>query len=266
MKKQESKESQKILSIEEYKKKRATAKTTATGELPQTPQTESGQTASILTFTTPRQKEEPSQKASAISSTGQKGSVIYMKDYLKSADSFKKPASPDWLTSLSENDISSAKTSSGGNIVMMNEYLKRKTLDQRAERDWEKDLQPSHSGDSQKWRAVAVAAVLAAMIAFPLLKNSGNEGMTAEVGKESDKNFNNQEARRELANKVKDTGRKPNNTEFFQNKENGVARRSPQSLSMRNNLLSSARQGRKPTETVIKSGRKPTLKEQQNGY
>ena len=65
-----------------------------------------------------------------------------MKDYLKSDDFVKQPVTPDWLTSLSENEISPAKTSGRGNIVMMNEYLKRKTPDQRMKRDWEKIYSP----------------------------------------------------------------------------------------------------------------------------
>ena len=265
MKSQEPKDNQKILSIEEYKKKQATAKTTATGDIPQTPQRETDKTASILTFTPLRQKEETGQKAPLASSKEQKGNVIYMKGYLKSADSFKQPVSPDGPAPLSENEISPVQTSASGNIVMMNEYLKRKTLDVRVERDWEKDLQSPPFSGSQKWRASAVAAVVLAMMAFPLFNNSGNEDMTAEIGKGGDKNLNGAAppVRRGLANKIKETSAK--DTEIFQPAGNGTAERSPQSLSpVEGGLFLSA--GRKPAGTTIKSGRKPTLKEQQNGY
>ena len=73
MKKQDSKENQKILSIEEYKKKRAIAETTATGDIPQTPRKETDQTASILTFTAPRQKQETAaERPPAVSATNQR--------------------------------------------------------------------------------------------------------------------------------------------------------------------------------------------------
>lgn len=244
-----TKECQKILSIEEYKKKRMRASAvTASGDMPQTSaEKETDSTASILAFTqkniSDSQYPKESQEVSPLKS---KGKIIYMTSY-------KKPSAGTALEASDapgagggqvffDEDISPSENRTIGNVIVMNEYFKRKTLNHRpTERDWEKDLLPHTLPPAfQKWTAAAAVAILVA-VASPFF----------------DKKTPSQ---RGLAN-VEESGRKPDTKDLFENKHR--AHRTPQSLIERSAFNKTSL---KNAITIREIGRKPTQSEQLKGY
>ena len=228
MKDQKTEDSQKILSIEEYKKKQKIAsQTTATGDVLQTPSEERDKTASILVFDQ-KKTSTPNQTKYPVSS---EKNIIYMKNYLSSVgisdDSFEDISSP-------------VQTFDGDNIVMMSEYLKRKIPEQMESSDWTNNMSPPHS-TFQKWTAAVAVAVLV-MVAFPFFNKYSNE-----------------EGQRGLAgDKAILNGQEPDQMELFE--EGQEARRGLQSLPAENSSLSINQ------SAIISAGRKPTKEEQLNGY
>ena len=227
MKDQKTEDSQKILSIEEYKKKQKIAsQTTATGDVLQTPSEERDKTASILVFNQ-KKKSTSNQTKYPISSTK---NIIYMKNYLSSVgvndDSFEDISAP-------------VQSFDGDNIVMMSEYLKRKIPEQMESSDWTNNMSPPHS-TFQRWTAAVAVAVLV-MVALPFFNESSNE---EQRGLASDKAILN--------------GREPDQRDLFE--EGQEARRGLQSLPAENSSLSINQ------SAIISAGRKPTKEEQLNGY
>ena len=208
---------QNILSIEEYRKKQIASRKTATGDVLQTPSQKEDKKAPILVF---KQKQQ-----SPLKQTGHRGgaeNIVYMKNYLKSVrvsgNAFKEETSP-------------LQTFKEGNIVMMNEYIKRKTPEHIESSDWTNNILPPH-GSFQKWTAAVAVAVLV-MVALPFFTQE----------------------KREVAGEKKD----PVSEGFF--KEDQGIRRGPQSVpggaSLSVNQIPSG---------MISAGRKPTKEEQLNGY
>ncbi|MCY4512381.1 MAG: hypothetical protein OXB86_01685 [Bdellovibrionales bacterium] len=225
MKDQKTEDSQNILSIEEYRKKQITSQATATGEVLQTPSKKRDNPASILAF---KQK----QKTSSLNQTGYKGSsenIIYMKNYLKSIqvseDTFK------------QEDSSSLQTFKEGNIVVMNEYLKRKIPEHMESSDWTSNMLPPR-GSFQKWTAAVAVAVLV-MVAIPFFNQGEKRGVAGEKAIPIEP--------------VSDHG------DFFE--KNQEARRGLQSVPGNTSLSVNQFQS-----DMISAGRKPTKEEQLNGY
>ena len=237
MKDQKTEDSQKILSIEEYKKKHTASQTTATGDILQTPSAEGDNPASILSFK--RKVQSPSHQNRYNASP--KGNIIYMKNYLKSAgiSPHSQQSSQNYSTPSSEVDIPSVKVFDGDNIVMMSEYLKRKVPGQMELSDGVNHGEPSRN-TFQKWTAAVAVAVLV-MVAFPLFNKYTNEGERGLAGEKG------------AVNEVEPG---------YGGLEEQEARRGPQSLPMEGSSLSvnSVR------SAIISAGRKPTKEEQLNGY
>ena len=239
MKDQETKDSQKVLSIEEYKKKHLISSTTATGDILQTSSVKDKgeKSASILSF----QRKKPSSSHQNKYNVSPTGNIIYMKNYLKSSrtSSHARQSSQNASTPSSEVATPSVKTFDGDNIVMMSEYLKRKVPGQMELSDGVNHGEPSRSA-FQRWTA-AVAVAVFIMVALPFFnKYFSNEGERGLAGE------------KETVNKV-DSG---------YGLEEQRARRGPQSLPTEGSSLSvnSVR------SAIISAGRKPTREEQLNGY
>ena len=236
MKDQKTENSQKILSIEEYKKKRPAASTTATGDILQTSLSERDRPASILSFN--RKNPSPSnQNKQRVFSAG---NIIYMKNYLKSArtSSHARLSSPNTSTPSSGTATPSVKTFDGDNIVMMSEYLKRKVPGQMELSDGVNHGEPSRNA-FQKWTAAVAVAVLV-MVALPFFNKYANEGERGLAGEKG------------AVNEISGYG---------DLEEQGV-RRGPRSLPPEGSSLSvnSVR------SVIISAGRKPTKEEQLKGY
>ena len=244
MKDKKTEDSQRIISIEKYKKKRTASQKTATGDVLQTTPKKRGDTASILVFKQ-KHKVVPDQKEYPVSLEGLEKNIIYMNNYLKSGgDLSGKNTSPNPSRTPIENNTSDGRVFEDGNIVMMDEYLKRKTSEHPESIDWERTMAPPSSGFHKLTAAVAVAVL--AIFVFQYVSHDKRElaGEKDIVRVEGNFLGDKQSNQRELLG------------------DRGEAQRGLQSLpagasSSSVNQLGSA---------IISAGRKPTQEEKLNGY
>lgn len=234
MKDKKTEDSQRVISIEKYKKKRTASQKTATGDVLQTTPKKRGDTASILVFKQ-KHKTISDQKEYPVSLEGLEENIIYMNNYLKSAGHLSgKNTSPNSSGTPIENNTSGRRVSEDGNIVMMDEYLKRKTAEHPESIDWEKTMASQSSGFRKLTAAVAVAVL--AFFVFQYVSHDNKRKLAGEK------------------NIVRVGG------ELLGNGEE--AQRGLQSLPARDSSLSVNQFG----SAIISAGRKPTQKEKLNGY
>ena len=234
MKDEKSKTNQNILSMEEYKAGQENLRATATGDVAQAPFEES-KPGKILPF-------KKRKKENALQTQGKsfEGRIIYMANYLKERSERRL----DELSgSYPPPPFFANEGSAEGKIIMMKDH--RKNSEETKSEPWKSAPGAVSFSRASGYMAVASVAVMAFALSF-FIKTKGHFDEGSSRGLASSP----------AQEKTIHNGREPTAEELL----GGEARRSPQSLSLKPSSLLLVNQ------KSIVPGRRPTPKEQMNGY
>ena len=233
MKDEKSKTNQNILSMEEYKAGQENLRATATGDVAQAPFVES-EVGKILPFKKRKKENAPQTQGKSF-----EGRIIYMANYLKERSDRRLE---ELSGSYPPPPFFANEGSAEGKIIMMKDH--RKDSEETKSEPWKGAPGAVSLPRASRYMAVASVALMAFALSL-FIKTKGHFDTGSSRGLASSPQ-----------EKIIHNGREPTAEELL----GGEASRSPQSLSLKPSSLLLVHQ------KSIVPGRRPTPKEQMNGY